>query len=160
LGIAVVFLRVGCAQADFSDMVPAMRDAVRLFGAVDGSTACEVIPELLRDGDLTLLKTGSGGFNSSPLDVRLRNMGITHVIYTGVITNACVLLTCAAGFDLGYHGYLVSDATATFDAELQRQSENLIGQFMAKVTTTDDLLSEIYGLLGLDVAGKPARNVP
>jgi nicotinamidase-related amidase len=65
VGITVVFLRVGCAQADFSDMVPAIRVAVRLSGAVDGSTVCEVIPELLRDGDLTLLKTGSGGFNSS-----------------------------------------------------------------------------------------------
>jgi biuret amidohydrolase len=83
--------------------------------AVDGSWACEVIDALrLQPGDITLIKTGSGCFLTSNLDNHQRNMRISHVLYTGVITNGCVLLTLAAGFDLGYHGYLVGDALRPF----------------------------------------------
>lgn len=73
-------------------------------------------------------------------------MGITHVLYTGVVTNACVMLTASAGFDLGYYGYLVGDATAAFSPELQQQAENLIGYFIAPVTTTAEALE----LIGAD----------
>jgi nicotinamidase-related amidase len=141
-GMPVVFLRVGCYQPNYSDAIAPFRTIFEEYDARDGTAACEVIAELApEEGDLTLLKTGSGGFSTSGLDSHLRNMGIEHVIYTGVVTNGCVLLTVAAGFDLGYYGYLVSDATATLTQELQDQAENIIGQYLAQVVTTDDMLS-------------------
>jgi nicotinamidase-related amidase len=147
VGVRVVYLRVGCFQPDYSDAIAPFRGLLQDSEALDGSQACQVIPELApEDGDLSLLKTGSGGFNSSSLDSHLRNMGITHVLYTGVVTNACVMLTASAGFDLGYYGYLVGDATAAFSPELQQQAENLIGYFIAPVTTTRETLE----LIGAD----------
>jgi nicotinamidase-related amidase len=143
-GLPVIFLRVGCYQPDYSDAIAPFRVAIEEYDARDGTEACAVIAELApKEGDLTLLKTGSGGFTTSGLDSHLRNMGIKHVIYTGVVTNGCVLLTLAAGFDLGYFGYLVSDATATFTPELQDQAENIIGQYLAEVRTTDDMLAAL-----------------
>ena len=142
----IVHLRVGCFQTDFSDSLPAMREIMREAGAIEGSWACEVIDPLRPEpGDVSLLKTGSGGFGTSNLDIHLRNMGIKNVLYTGVITNGCVLLTLAAGFDLGYRGYLVSDTTATLSQRWQDLTEELVGVYMAKVVTTAQIIEELRG---------------
>jgi nicotinamidase-related amidase len=144
LSVPVVFLRVGCYAADYSDASPAMREIFMQAGARADSNACDVIPELeAAPGDLSLIKTGSSGFLTSGLDSHLRNMGIHHVLYCGVVTNACVMLTAAGGFDLGYAGYVLSDSTATLSASLQGESENLIAGYMAEVITTDDAITRL-----------------
>jgi len=94
-------------------------------------------------GDLRLIKTGSGGFLSTGLDSHLRNIGVEHVIYTGVITNACVLLTAGAGFDLGYWGYLASDTTAAYSQRLQDVTEEILSAYIAKVAKTDELIARL-----------------
>jgi biuret amidohydrolase len=143
-GAKIVYLRVGCYQPDFSDSIGPFREVMRETGALDGSWACEVIDPLRpQPGDISLVKTGSGGFLTSNLDSHLRNMGIRHVLYTGVITNGCVLLTLAAGFDLGYHGYMVGDATATFSQRWQDLTEEIVGVYMAKVVSTDWIIDQL-----------------
>ena len=52
-------------------------------------------------------------------------MGIEQVIYTGVVTNGCASHR-GRGFDLGYHGWFISDSTATFSERLQSLTEELI----------------------------------
>jgi biuret amidohydrolase len=142
--VKIVYLRVGCYQPDFSDSIGPFREMMRETGALDGSWACDVIDGLRpQPGDVSLVKTGSGGFLTSNLDNHLRNMGIRHVLYTGVITNGCVLLTLAAGFDLGYHGYLVGDATATFSQRWQDVTEEMVGVYMAKVVSTDWIIDRL-----------------
>jgi nicotinamidase-related amidase len=143
-GGRIVYLRVGAYQHDCSDGSPHLQPSLRAAGAYDGSWACAVIDELSPEpGDISLIKTGSGGFASSNLDGHLRNMGIEHVLYTGVATSGCVLLTLAGGWDLGYHGYLVTDATATFSERLQEVTEELVSGYLAQVVTTDDLVARL-----------------
>jgi len=145
-GAKIVYLRAGCFQPDFSDSIGPFREIMRETGAVEGSWACEVIDPLRPEpGDVSLLKTGSGGFGTSNLDIHLRNMGIKNVLYTGVIANGCVLLSLAAGFDLGYHGYLVSDTTATFSQRWQDLTEEIVSVYMAKVVTTAQIVDELRG---------------
>jgi nicotinamidase-related amidase len=50
-------------------------------------------------------------------------------------------LTVASGFDLGYHNYVVTDATATHTQRLQDHAEELMGGYLAFNVTTDDCLS-------------------
>jgi nicotinamidase-related amidase len=52
-------------------------------------------------------------------------------------------LTAAAGFDLGYHGYLVSDSTAAFSSRIQENTEELVSTHIAAVTTADQFLEEL-----------------
>ncbi|QQO23712.1 cysteine hydrolase [Bradyrhizobium diazoefficiens] len=140
-GMPIVYLQVGCYRPDCSDAVGPFRIRFAEAGAIIGSEACEVIPELAPErGDLLLAKTASGGFGSSALDSHLRNMGITHVLYTGVTTNACVMLTAAGGFDLGYFGTIVTDATAALTPEHQTQAENLLRYFVASLATTEEVI--------------------
>ena len=143
-GGRIVYLRVGAYQHDYSDGTPHLQASLRAATAHDGAWACEVVEELRPEpGDISLIKTGSGGFTTSNLDNHLRNMGVQHVLYTGVATNGCVMLTLAGGWDLGYHGYLVADATATFSPRLQEITEELVSGYLAKVVTTDEVLKQI-----------------
>jgi nicotinamidase-related amidase len=143
-GVRVVFLRIGAYSRDFADAIPPLRDMFSRWGAYDGGFACEIDSRLAAaPGDVSLIKTGSGGFATSALDSHLRNMGIRHIFYTGVVTNGCVLLTLAGGYDLGYMGCMVSDATATFSAELQRSTEDIVSGYMAEVVTTETVLGRL-----------------
>jgi biuret amidohydrolase len=143
-GAKVVYLRLGALRPDYADAIPALKETFHRWEAHDGAWGCEVIEAITPEpGDLSLIKTGSGGFNSSALDVHLRGMDIDHVVYTGVVTNACVLLTLGAGFDLGYYGYLASDATATHSQRLQDMTEEIVSGYMAEVVTVDDLVGRL-----------------
>jgi nicotinamidase-related amidase len=145
-GGKVVFLRVGSQTDTHSDMLPAMQEIARMAGAVDGSPACEVV-ERLRPlpHESNLLKTGSSGFAGSALDRVLRFARIDNVFYVGVLTNACVLLTACAGFDLGYRGYVVRDATATLTEDMQRSAEDVLACFIASVVDTPDAIALLDG---------------
>ena len=139
-GVRVVFVNGGCYTEDFSDCIPQFRVNYREWNARVGTYEMELVPGLVEaPGDLTVIKAGSGGF-ASGLDVRLRNMGIEQIIYSGVVTNGCVLLTLTAGFDHGYHGWMVSDATASFSPRLQDVTEELVSGYMARVVSTTEMV--------------------
>jgi len=113
VGAKVIFLRVGAYSCDYEDLTPSFRGISAWEPRAD-LWGAQVVDQLdVVAGDISLIKTGSGGFYTSALDSHLRNMRIEHVIYTGVITNGCVMLTAAGGMDRGYAGYLAKDATAT-----------------------------------------------
>jgi nicotinamidase-related amidase len=145
-GARIVFLRVGASESDYSDGIRFFREGFRMYGARTDQPECEVIPELAPEaGDVTLAKRGSGGYTTSDLDSCLRGLGVDTVLYTGVATNVCVLLTASAGFDLDYKGYLVTDATATFSDELQDAAELVMSSMTTTLTTTDDAITALGG---------------
>jgi nicotinamidase-related amidase len=143
-GAKVAYLRVGASQPDYSDAIRPFREGFRMYGARTDRAECDVIPELRPEpDDVTLEKHGSGGFNTSALDACLRDLGIDTVLYTGVATNVCVLLTASAGFDKEYKGYLVTDATGTFSDELQAAAELVMGSMIATLTTADEAIAAL-----------------
>ena len=146
-GAKIIFLRVGASSTDFRDAVPGFRRLFETADAYEGSEAFQLIDDLtVEDDDLVVNKVGSGGFTSSALDLHLRRFGIEHVIYTGVASNACVLLTAMAGFDLGYHGYIVTDATAAKTPEMHEVALTVTADFFALGVTTQamiELLTDI-----------------
>jgi nicotinamidase-related amidase len=144
LGARVVYLKVGAYAADYGDLTPGFRGIAAWEPRADlwGAQVLDAVaPE---PGDITLIKTGSGGFYTSGLDSHLRNLGIENVVYTGVITNGCVMLTAAGGFDRGYRGFIASDATATLSDELQRTTELMIDGFVATVAPVDQLVAGMH----------------
>lgn len=140
-GATVVFTRAGCFRADAADAVKPLQAQFRRWKAQEGEWAVQVDPRIaVEPGDISLLKTGSGSFHTSALDSHLRNRDIEHVIYTGVVTNGCVLLSVAGGYDRSYHGYFASDATATFSDALQTATEDIISGYMAPVLRTNEII--------------------
>jgi len=141
-GALVVHTRLASVAADYSDAVPAFRPYMELSQAREGTWASEVLDGLGPEpGDLSILKCGSGAFVSSGLDEELRARGIDTVIHAGVVTNACVLLTAGAGFDLGYRQYVIGDATAAMSEEDQQAAERFMDSYIAQVVTSAEVVS-------------------
>lgn len=67
------------------------------------------------EGDIIASEhTCSSGFAGTDLHVKLQDLGITHLIIIGLITNSCIEATTRSAVDLGYHVTLVTDAVAAF----------------------------------------------
>ena len=141
-GVRIVHARLASRHPDYRDIVPALRPYVQAAGAIDGTHAAEPIAEVGQEaGDLSLVKCGSGAFGGTELDFLLRREGIDTILYAGVVTTACVLLSVAAGFDLGYRQYLVADCTGTLSDRDQLDAERLIGNYLAEIVSTADTVA-------------------
>ncbi|MCI3131177.1 cysteine hydrolase family protein [Phenylobacterium aquaticum] len=79
-----------------------------------------------RRGEVVLPKTSSGVFNSTAIDYVLRNLGITHLVVAGIMTDQCVDMAVRDGADRGYMVTCVGDACAARTAE---RHANALGAF-------------------------------
>lgn len=76
------------------------------------------VPELAPLADEILLpKTSSGVFNSTNIEYLLRNIGITHLVVAGIMTDQCVDMAVRDGADRGFVVTCVADACAATTAE-------------------------------------------
>jgi nicotinamidase-related amidase len=69
-----------------------------------------------REGEPVLHKTVNSAFIGTNLEQRLREDGVRALVLCGLTTNHCVSTTARMAGNLGFETYVVSDATATFDA--------------------------------------------
>ena len=76
-----------------------------------GSGLAEGLP---RDGDIEIVKRTIGGFQGTGLDDRLRQLGVTTLVFGGIATNLGVESTARAAGDLGYDLVFVEDAMTAF----------------------------------------------
>lgn len=67
------------------------------------------------EGEYVLDKAGKGAFGSSTLHMYLKNLGITHIIITGVTTDVCVHTIMREANDYGYWCTLLKDCTGATD---------------------------------------------
>ncbi|EAY25066.1 cysteine hydrolase family protein [Microscilla marina] len=62
-----------------------------------------------------IVKNVNSAFIGTNLQAQLDAQGIDTVVIVGLTTNHCVSTTTRMAGNLGYHTYLIADATATFD---------------------------------------------
>ena len=87
---------------------------------------------------------GASSFANTDLDVQLRQHGITHVIFIGLIANTCIETTGRYASELGYHVTLVRDATAAFSAEAMHAAHDINGPTYAHaIVTTAELVQQL-----------------
>lgn len=71
--------------------------------AVKGTEGAHVIAQLKpQEEDYIIEKTSYSCFYKTSLDKLLKQLNITHLIITGVVTNICVLYTTAEAYMRGY----------------------------------------------------------
>ena len=96
-----------------------------------------------QDNDLIINKTTYGTFTSTGLDHTLRNMGITTLIFSGVVTNVCVETTARDASDLGYEVIVVDDACAAHSPEIHDAALLSFQGPFGRVRQSDEVIERI-----------------
>jgi ureidoacrylate peracid hydrolase len=111
-----------------------------------GSRDARVLDAIAPQGDeIVLPKTSSSVFISTNIDFVLRNLGVKHLIVSGVLTDQCVDSTVRDACDCGYLVTLVTDACAALSEERHATSiENNRGY--CRQRTTGEMLEELASL--------------
>jgi nicotinamidase-related amidase len=105
----------------------------------------EFLPLVAPFGDeLVFSKTSSSVFNTTDIERVLWNLGIEHLVFTGLVTEGCVELSARDASDRGFRVTLVEDATCSstrvaHENAIERMTDG--GFIVAKST------SEALGLL-------------
>lgn len=121
----IVIYTIECHWPDLSDLPDNKRDGAARVGApigsegplgrllVRGEEGCEIVEELAPlAGEHVVHKPGKGAFFATDLDHILRNRGITHLIFSGITTDCCVLATRFEARYRGYHTLMLEDCCA------------------------------------------------
>lgn len=68
-----------------------------------------------REGEPLVSKSVNAAFIGTDLDLRLRRLGVRHVVLFGISTDMCVSTTARVAANLGYRVTVVGDACACFE---------------------------------------------
>lgn len=138
-GLPVVLVNAVGRAPGRTEVAPAR---VSSMAAADGA---DIIDELdPQPGDLRVSKQTWGAFHGTTLDARLRELGVTQIVLTGVATSAGVESTARAAHEHGYHVTLVTDAITDLSAEAHEHSITRIFPRIGETGTT----AEVLALLG------------
>jgi nicotinamidase-related amidase len=105
-----------------------------------GSREAKVVAEIApADDELVLPKTSSSVFNSTMLDYLLRNIGITDVFVTGLLTDQCIDHAVKDGADRGYYMTCIHDACAAETGERHQAALDCFKGY-CRLLATEDVL--------------------
>ncbi|KUL23135.1 isochorismatase family protein [Streptomyces regalis] len=98
-----------------------------------------LVAGLLKEGDIEIVKRTIGGFQGTGLDDRLRERGVTTLVFGGIATNLGVESTARAAGDLGYELVFVEDAMTAFTAAEHEASVRLDFPRLGSVVRASDV---------------------
>ena len=110
----------------------------------------EILPEVAPQGDeLVFSKTSSSVFNTTDVERVLWNLGIRHLVFTGLVTDGCVELSARDAADRGFRVTLVEDACCSSTPEahadaIQRMTD---GGFVV-ACSADEVVAKVSALGG------------
>jgi len=147
-GIEVIHVRVAFLTEDGRDGIQALRS--RGTRTPYYGREAEILEQLRPVGDeIVINKTSVGAFNSTSIDQILRNLGIEHLLITGIVTNGCVELTARDAADRGYWVTLVSDGCAASTPELHANAlERMTDGGLIAAKATEEGLAMIAASAG------------
>ncbi len=83
---------------------------------VRGEKNWDIIDDLYPiPGEYVVDKAGKGAFGQSNMPLLLKNLGITHLVITGITTDVCVHTIMREANDFGYWCLLLKDGTGATD---------------------------------------------
>lgn len=112
---------------------------VERSGVAEQPPGSGLVPGLVAEGDLEIVKRTIGGFQGTGLDERLREHGVSTLVFGGIATNLGVESTARAAVDLGYDLVFVEDAMAAFTAAEHDASVRLDFPRLGTVVTAGEV---------------------
>ncbi len=118
----------------------------RIPHCIKGTWGAEVVDALKREpAELRVPKRRYSGFYGTDLDLRLRELGIQHVIVTGLVTNICVRSTVHDAFFHGYDVVVPEECVAGTSEREQASSLYDIDTHYGTVMALKDVLAILEG---------------
>ena len=152
-GMKVVYLTLGSHYRDLRDVPGRLRRWIRQLEAESGvpdifwagSPAFAIRREIEPLPDETIVnKTTFGAFNSSSIELVLRQLGVSNLVITGISTNCCVETTARDAADRGFGCVIVDEATADYDQDAHDAALRAFHfNFGRVVRTADDVIAAI-----------------
>jgi nicotinamidase-related amidase len=145
-------------RADLSDCPPAKRNrgnpSLRIGDSgpmgrilVAGEPGSQIIPALAPSAsEIVLDKPGKGAFYATPLQQRLQERGITHLLFMGVTTEVCVQTSMREANDRGYDSLLLEDCTESYFPRFKQAAVEMLraqGAIVGWTATSDELLAAL-----------------
>jgi nicotinamidase-related amidase len=93
--------------------------------------------------DIVICKTASGAFCSADTDSILRNNGISRLVFSGGLTDACVASSVREAFDRGYLCTVAEDACVSASQEDHEAALRSLRKFYAWVSSTAEIISAL-----------------
>ncbi|MFE2530578.1 isochorismatase family protein [Streptomyces sp. NPDC059371] len=112
---------------------------VERSGVAEQPPGSGLVAGLVAEGDLEIVKRTIGGFQGTGLDERLREHGVSTLVFGGIATNLGVESTARAAGDLGYDLVFVEDAMAAFTASEHDASVRLDFPRLGTVVTAREV---------------------
>jgi nicotinamidase-related amidase len=107
-----------------------------------------LIPELDRQpGDIVVTKRTWGAFASTDLEDRLKALGVTQVVVTGVATGTGVEATARQAYEQGFNVTLAVDAMTDRSPEAHDYSVNNVFPKLGETGTAQDII-DLLGTRG------------
>lgn len=140
--LEVTFGVIGCHHSDGRDRSPVQRKSgwndILLPKATYGA---EVIDELMPLADeIVVYKTTDSVVAGTNYAHLLRNMGIRHVVVTGIVTDQCVASTVRSLADEGFDVILVEDCCAAGSQELHDAELRIMNKIYCEIMSTDQVI--------------------
>jgi nicotinamidase-related amidase len=117
-GGEAIFVRIESLTEDGRDRGPEHRERGIHFppGSKEGEILADIAP---RADEIVLSKTCGSAIRGTNLEYLLRSMGRDQVLVCGVVTGSCVQATANDAAARGFATFVVEDATATWNEEMQ-----------------------------------------
>ncbi|MGV1794533.1 cysteine hydrolase family protein [Rhizobium sp. A37_96] len=124
----------------FFENAPIFRNVVANGAVIEGEWGSEFFKGLGPVGrEAVVVHNRVNGFYDSALEMRLRELGATHLVLAGVATNSCVEHTARHAADMGYVVTVAQDACSAASADVHEAALFNIG-LIGAVADVDDLI--------------------
>jgi nicotinamidase-related amidase len=105
-----------------------------------GMEDTEFVPGLApKPHHIVLEKSQPSLFVDTPLDLRLKTMGVDTLVIAGVATDIGVEFTCRHAAALGYYSVVAEDASGSYSREAHERSLTFLRGWTTPVVTTDTI---------------------
>ncbi|MCB1772086.1 MAG: cysteine hydrolase [Gammaproteobacteria bacterium] len=141
-GIDVIHARIACLLDDGRDrsLSQKMPGWNNLLMPRD-SEASQIVDQVAPQGDeIVVTKTTDSALTGTNLRLVLANMGIRHVVVTGIYTDQCVSSTVRSLADESFDVVVVEDCCAAGTEELHLHELEIINMIYCHVVSSDELI--------------------
>ncbi len=151
-GLPVIYVVVR-----FRDGFPEISPRNKLFAGLkesgrlrEGTPGAEIHPKVAaQPGDIVVTKRRVGAFTSTDLETILRAKNIDTLVLFGIATSGVVLSTVRRAADMDYKLFVISDACADRNEEVQRVLTEKVFPWQATVVTTEEFVKAIGRKAGI-----------